>query len=155
MWITAKKICSFAHRRYEGGVSEFMHRLGLGYTKYFNKRHARTGCLLESAYKIKRVETTIQQRHLSRYIHLNPLDLAGFERKNQRIAWAQAEPFLNSYAWSSYRHYAGIEMQHFVRMDEGLKYVGGKEEYQQFLAAWIEQDWSALDSFDSPILGVG
>lgn len=137
------------------GVSEFMHRLGLGYTKYFNKRHERVGRLLESAYKIKRVETTIQQRHLSRYIHLNPLELGGMNWKERKILWGEAEPFLQSYLWSSYRHYAGMEAKPFVRVEEGLKYVGGSDGYTRFLAAWIERDWPALDAFDCPIPGVG
>lgn len=133
------------------GISEFMMRLGNGYTKYFNKRHDRVGRLLESAYKIRRVETTDQQSHLTRYIHLNPLDLAGMSRKRKRVEWSRAEAFLNRYPWSSFRHYAGIEMQDFVRMQTGLKHVGTQADYKRFLAEWVENPWLPGD----PTPGVG
>lgn len=138
-----------------GGVSEFMHRLGLGYTRYFNKRNGRVGRLLESAYKIKRVKTTLQNRHLPRYIHLNPLDLIGLDWKRQPAPWSVAEPFLMEYRWSSFRHYVGLERQAFIKPDSEAAEPNGPKNHSAFLAAWIERDWNALAAFDNPIPGIG
>jgi putative transposase len=131
-----------------GGISSFMQRVGLGYTNYFNKRYERAGRLFEGPYKIKRMENAIQKRHLSRYVHLNPLELVGFDYKRRAIPWERAKRFLEDYRWSSYRHYAGVELQEFVRPEEALKGVGGKEEYEDFLRAWVERDGQKLDEFD-------
>lgn len=57
-------------QKVEGGVSEFMKRLG-GYTSYFNKRHKRTGVLFQGKYKSKHIKTTEYFLHLSVYVHLN------------------------------------------------------------------------------------
>jgi len=134
-----------------GGISEYMRRLGTGYTKYFNKRNERSGRLLESAYKIKRIETTDQFNHLSRYIHLNPLKLAGIDLNKERIRWNQAEAILSRYPWSSFRHYAGAERQPFIDMQTGLQYIGSPSDYMRFLSEWMESAPSPLH----PTPGVG
>lgn len=131
-----------------GGISEFMHRIGVGYTNYFNKRHDRRGSLLETAYKIKRSKNLVQQRHLSRYIHLNPLELIGLEWKKRKVDWKKAESFLLSYAWSSFRHFVGAETQSFVRPEMAMRGVGNAEDYVRFLGSWIERDWKKIAAFD-------
>ena len=62
---------SFLRQETDQGISKFLHRLSMGYTKYFNLRYSRTGHLFESAYKIVPVEQDAHFTHLSRYIHLN------------------------------------------------------------------------------------
>jgi len=56
----------------KGGMSSFMRSLMTSYSKYFNKRHNRTGPLFESRYKAVRVIMQSHLEHISRYIHLNP-----------------------------------------------------------------------------------
>jgi hypothetical protein len=126
-----------------------MHRLGTGYSKYFDIRHERTGCLFESSYKIKRMKNSVQRRHLSRYIHLNPLDLIGLDWKERRISWKEAGPFLESYAWSSYRHYVGLEELSFIRPEAAMENVGDRSDYVRFLKSWVERDWAEQAKFDA------
>jgi putative transposase len=57
----------------EDGISGFMNNLLNSYTKYFNKKHGRKGPLWESRFKNVLVEDDIQLKHLTRYIHLNPV----------------------------------------------------------------------------------
>lgn len=133
------------------GISEFMRRLAGGYARYFNKRHGRTGTLFEGAYKVKRLTTTLQFRHLSRYIHLNPLELAGMDYKRDKVPWDSARRFLESYAWSSYRHYAGLETQPFVKNDEALTHIGDEKDYIEFLRCWMERDWDTDNRFHGAI----
>jgi len=131
-----------------GGISEFMRRLGTGYTQFFNKRHERSGSLFETAYKIKRVTTTTYARHLSRYIHLNPLELIGLNWKAGKINWAKANSFLRNYRWSSFRHYVGLDDQAFVHKDRALKDVGDTSDYLRFLSSWVERDWKKIAAFE-------
>ena len=55
----------------ERGIEKFMHRLGVGYTKYFNKRHDRTGVLFQGAFKAVHIKSNSYLLHLSAYVNLN------------------------------------------------------------------------------------
>ena len=86
----------------DGGVAKFMHRLGIGYTTYFNKRYERTGSLLGGTFKAKIVNDDGYLSHLSRYIHLNPI--------NNIIPINE----LSEYRWSSYNDYIGRRSFPFI-----------------------------------------
>ena len=53
------------------GVEKFMHRLGVGYTKYFNNKYKRTGSLFQGNFKAVHVDSNEYLLHLSAYINLN------------------------------------------------------------------------------------
>jgi len=53
------------------GIEKFMHRIGVGYTKYFNKKHERTGVLFEGPFKAIHVDSNEYLLHLSAYVNLN------------------------------------------------------------------------------------
>ena len=55
----------------DGGVSEFMKRLGGGYTKFFNERHKRSGVLFQGKYKSALIRNDARIAELSAYINLN------------------------------------------------------------------------------------
>lgn len=59
----------------ETALAEFMRSLSTSYTMYFNKRYQRVGPLFQGRYKARLVDTDAYDLHLSRYIHLNPIDL--------------------------------------------------------------------------------
>jgi putative transposase len=94
----------------DGGPSKFMHKIGTGYTHYFNKRYARTGVLFQGTYKAKHVEDESYLLQLSRYIHLNPTDLQ--EISQEKISFAR------SYSWSSYRSYIEPKYRGIVELDK-------------------------------------
>ncbi len=55
----------------EDGVKKFMHRLGTGYTKYFNDRHQRKGSLFQGPFKAIRIDSDAYLLHVSAYVNLN------------------------------------------------------------------------------------
>ncbi|MBI5742857.1 MAG: transposase [Candidatus Niyogibacteria bacterium] len=55
----------------ENGVSKFMHKLGLGYSKYFNEKNNRTGALFQGKYKAIHIDSNEYLLYLSAYINLN------------------------------------------------------------------------------------
>ncbi len=55
----------------EGGISEFMKRLGGGYTWYFNNRHKRSGALFQGRFKSVHIKSNEQLLHVSVYVNLN------------------------------------------------------------------------------------
>lgn len=79
-------------------IERFIHRLHTAYTMYFNKKYERVGSVFQGRFKAKIIETDDYLLHVSRYIHINPIELLH----------AQG-PALNSqlitYPWSSYSLY--------------------------------------------------
>ena len=59
----------------ERGITKFMHKIGTGYTMYFNKKYQRTGALFEGRFKAIMIEKDEYLIHLSRYLHMNPIEL--------------------------------------------------------------------------------
>lgn len=55
----------------EQGIQKFMHRLGIGYTMYFNKKNSRSGGLFQGKFKAVHVDTNEYLLHLSVYVNLN------------------------------------------------------------------------------------
>lgn len=88
------------------GLPVFMQRAANSYTKYFNMKEERSGCLFESGYKSKLVTSEAYLLQLSRYIHLNPLSLIGIDWKHDEIRdKKKAKSFLVNYQWSSFYYY--------------------------------------------------
>ena len=92
----------------EGGVSAFMHRLGTGYSMYFNRRYNRTGTLLEGPFKSSWVDSDIYLKYLYAYIHLNPLKLWKRGDIDVEITDEATLEFLKSYPYSSLPDYLGV-----------------------------------------------
>lgn len=91
----------------DNGISEFLKKLNVGYTLYFNERHSRSGVLFQGKTKKKRIDSEAYFLHIFNYIHLNPLDyLEGAREWRSGIITAkEARQFLASYRWSSYYDY--------------------------------------------------
>ena len=53
------------------GIEKFMHKVGLGYTKYFNHKNDRSGVLFQGKFKAVHVDTNEYLLHLSVYVNLN------------------------------------------------------------------------------------
>ncbi|MFO7889669.1 MAG: transposase [bacterium] len=58
----------------EKGIAKTMHALQTSYAKAINKRLQRNGHLLQGTYKKKHISNNNYLLHLSRYIHLNPVE---------------------------------------------------------------------------------
>ncbi|KKT41485.1 hypothetical protein A2W54_00025 [Candidatus Giovannonibacteria bacterium RIFCSPHIGHO2_02_43_13] len=58
-------------QKIEGGISEFMHRLGTGYTQSFNIKYKRNGALFQGKFKALHVDSNEYLLNLSAYVNLN------------------------------------------------------------------------------------
>jgi REP element-mobilizing transposase RayT len=81
-------------RSLDGRLSQAMHYLGTTYTTRTNRRRDRDGPLFRGRFHSIPVETDTYLTWSARYIHRNPLDVAGVTRAAD-------------YRWSSYRTYLG------------------------------------------------
>lgn len=127
----------------EGGISSYLHKIGLSYASYFNKKYDRSGHLFAGRFNAKHVNTDAYLLHLSRYIHLNPLDLQqpGW-KETGLLDTSSADIFLRNYRWSSYRHYLKLRWEPAV--DEGImaSLFTGPVDYQIFISEWLDQDFA-------------
>lgn len=94
----------------DGGIALFMQKLNMGYTKYFNARHQRSGALWQGKYKKILIERDAHFIYIPFYIHLNPLDLCMPEwREGKAQSSRKALEYLRTYRWSSHIDYLGIK----------------------------------------------
>jgi REP element-mobilizing transposase RayT len=57
------------------GVTEFMRKLGTGYTNYFNSKYGETGKVFQGSYKARAIEDENYLQYIDGYIHIiNSLD---------------------------------------------------------------------------------
>jgi len=92
----------------DGGVTDFLRKLNVGYAKYFNEKHNRSGTLFQGRTKKILIEHESHFLWILHYIHFNALDFlktAGSWREQCLINSGEALAWLERYRWSSYRDY--------------------------------------------------
>jgi len=125
--------------RVKHGIARFMHKLDMGYSKYFNARYKRTGTLFEGRYKPIPVTKESHLIHLPYYIHCNPLDLSfpGW-RGRELVNHEAAVESLKSYRWSSHLDYLGVKNFPSITSRKFLlEMFGGTKGYQQAIRQWL------------------
>lgn len=91
-------------------ITDIMRALSNSYVIYFNTKYDRTGPLFSGRYKAVLVEEDSYLLHLTRYIHLNPLDL-NYTRSDLVI-----------YPYSSYADYLGKKNTDWLHPEEILSF---------------------------------
>lgn len=101
------------------GIEKFMHRLNLGYTKYFNQKYERNGVLLQGRYKAVYVLNNEYLLHLSVYVNLN--------NKVHQLGNS-----VSKLARSSWGEYIGRYKEDFCDKDIVLSQFKNLKEYENF-----------------------
>lgn len=94
----------------KSGISTFLMKLNVGYTKYFNEKYKRSGVLFQGKTKRVPIVSDRQYLYIMPYIHLNPLDFLkpASQWRSQCIANPKAGiAWIKKYKWCSYKNYAG------------------------------------------------
>ncbi len=117
----------------EGGISLFMQKLNMGYTKYFNERYERVGTLWQGKYRKILIERNVHFLYIPFYIHLNPLDYTHPDWRSGEIKnVASALESLSTYRWSSHLDYLGVKnFPSIIRSDEIGSLMGSRKEYER------------------------
>jgi len=104
----------------EGGISAFMHKFGVGYTGYFNKKHGRVGSLFQGTFKSIPVGNEQYLQYLLVYINvLNPGQLVEPNLKEEGIQNIEGVlSFAENYAWSTHQEY--LQKRRSLIVDKGL-----------------------------------
>lgn len=132
----------------ENGISMFMHKMGTGYTNFFNKRYERSGALFQGPFKAVYVKTDEQMMQLCRYIHLNPASIFQPKWKEEGIKnLEETASFLKKYKWSSYLDYVGIKNYPSLLNKEFImkSYFVGEQDYEKFVISGLNEDLSKIN----------
>lgn len=118
-------------------ISKFMSDLCNSHSRYLNVKYEFVGSLFQGRFKAKRVDTDEYLVHLSRYIHLNPVELL-FKDKNifERLTF---------YKWSSLSAYLSGKKNDIANPQTILDYFLIKDKsggYRNFLESnvLLEED---------------
>jgi len=106
------------YEKVDGGVLEFVKRLGNSFTKYINIKRGASGYLFQNSAKIIQITNNRHFLYIPFYIDLNILDLLKKDiSQNKKIE------FLKNYRWSSFRDYFNKETSEFSKIiDNDLFY---------------------------------
>ena len=123
------------------GISKFMHRLGTGYTMYLNRKYEGSGHVFQGTFKAKLIDDNEYLQHLTRYIHLNPMDMHDKEWKEYGAKNLESsKEFLLKYKWSSLPDYLDTENRFKITSSSFKNFVFTKNsvEYSDFLWEWLK-----------------
>jgi len=119
----------------EKGISSFMHKMNMGYTKYFNRRYERSGVLWQGKHRKVLIAQDAHFLYIPFYIHLNPLDYTHPEwRKGEVRDVEGALSALQEYRWSSHLDYLGIHnFPSVIQRNEVSHMLGTSSEYRRVI----------------------
>ena len=110
----------------EPNLSVTMQWLNVSYATYFNRKHNRNGHLFQGRFKAILIDAEAYLKHLSRYIHLNPVRAKIIDKPEQ-------------YQWSSYSVFVGKQKgPKFLKTDWLLSTFGSntkkaRKNYKEFI----------------------
>jgi len=124
-----------------GGISKFMHKLGTGYTNYFNQRYSRAGSLFQGTFKAVHVDNENYLQYLLAYINvMNPGQLIEPNLKEEGIMdKRRVLDFAESYFWSTNKEY--LQTRDSIIIDKGVLgniFYSGRQ-YREFITNIITQ----------------
>lgn len=111
-------------------MTKLLRSVGSAYGMYFNKKYERVGPVFQDRFKAVLVDAENQFWHISRYIHLNPIDLKLFPGRlpGNKAAYL-------GYPYSSIKYYLGKANASWVKPEKVLRMCDDyKVDYKEFLA---------------------
>ncbi|OGZ24751.1 MAG: hypothetical protein A2896_02645 [Candidatus Nealsonbacteria bacterium RIFCSPLOWO2_01_FULL_43_32] len=124
----------------DGGISQFMKKIGGGYGVYYNQRHKRVGHLFQGKYRLVHIENDKQLYTIFVYVHTNPVAIIFPGWKERGIEDAKKViNFARDYRWSSYPDYLGVKNFPSLTSREFLaETMGGVKGCKEAVDSWLE-----------------
>lgn len=118
----------------DNGISRFMHKLGIGYSKYFNKKYERVGSLFQGTFKAVPIEKDLYLKYLLIYINIiNPGQLIEPELKEKGVNnLKKVMDFAKNYSFGTHQDYLGLRDS--IIIDKGIlrDFFPDAKQYHQF-----------------------
>jgi len=109
--------------RKEGGISSYLQKIQVAYTKYFNTKYKRSGYLFQGPFQSVVIENNEQLLHLSAYIHRNPKELREWRTREYIYPWSSFQDYTTKNRWQELLDTKIISEQ-----------FSGPREYKHFVA---------------------
>ncbi|MFZ1812040.1 MAG: transposase [Candidatus Saccharimonadales bacterium] len=100
------------------GIEKLMRSVMTAYSGYFNKKYDRVGAIFQNHFLAARIPSDTYLWQVSRYIHLNPLDIG-------------KDPL--NYAFSSVAYYRGDKSADWLRVEHLVETGEEKSQYMRFV----------------------
>lgn len=121
----------FVYQQDEKGMTKLLRSVMIPYGMYFNEKYKRVGPVFQDRFKAVMVNDDAQLWHISRYIHLNPIDLLPGP-----VPGNKGKKYID-YPYSSLKYYLGEAKADWVMPEKIMDMFDGKaDEYQKFLEDW-------------------
>ena len=123
-------------------LSKFMQSFLTSFSISINRKYSKTGHIFHGRYKSILVETELYKNKLSRYIHLNPVKIKGYEE----FSYERLCQLLYGYEWSSYLYYIGLKKKpvwldrRFVLSSWGTRVQEKIKNYKTYVESGIKTD---------------
>ena len=104
---------------FNNGISEFMKRLGGGYTYYFNKKYDRSGSLFQGRFKAIHIDSNEYLLYLSAYVNKNNF-IHQYKNKGE-------------WKYSSWLDYIGKRNGNLCNQSPIIGQFKNEKEYQEFV----------------------
>ncbi len=127
---------------HHANLSKFMQSFLTSFTINMNRKYHKSGHLFQGRFKAQIVESDLYKNKLSRYIHLNPVKIKGYEK----LLSSTVRSRLSEYKWSSYRSYLGLKNKpkwldrSFVLRSWGKTAAEKMYNYQKYVEQGIRTD---------------
>jgi len=115
----------------DGGITQFMRKLGTSYAKFFNIKYNRSGYFFQGKFKSKHIDTNEYLLWLSGYVNGNA--------EIHKIAKAE------NYKWCSYRDYLGLRKGTLCSKEIILDQFKNTEEYKKYVEMVIKESSGRKD----------
>ncbi|QQG37942.1 MAG: transposase [Candidatus Kaiserbacteria bacterium] len=93
-------------QKVDHGISNFMKKLGGGYSMYFNTKYGHSGVMYQGPFKSSHIDSDPYFKWIFAYVHLNPLSISDPDWQEKGIADIEkSKGHLRDYAYSSYHDY--------------------------------------------------
>lgn len=118
----------------DGGISRFMHKVGTGYTEYFNKKHNRAGRFFQGTFKAVPVDNDLYLQYLLVYLNVvNPGQIIEPKIKEDGVNNIDAViKFVDNYVWSTHQDYLGKRNSAIIDKCELAEFFSNPIKYREF-----------------------
>lgn len=105
-----------------GGISKYLQRIQIAYTKYLNTKYGKSGHLFQGAFQSVHIKNNEQLLHLSTYIHRNPREIKEWKNKEHQYYWSSYQDYIKENRWGK-----------LIKREIIFDQFSDKKEYQDFV----------------------
>ncbi len=124
----------------KGGVSSFMHKFTMGYSKYINAKYGESGSLFQGKFRARVINDDAYLRHLAVYVLVkNPLEAYSAKGASDAMdQFDEAYEWATRYPFCSLAEYIGQRNSPIIEKDVFCELFSSSNEFKEFTRDYIE-----------------